>query len=383
MEQHFTNLFQKKPTILSTSPGRINLIGEHTDYNDGFVLPGAIDKKVTFLLAANQSMTCRVYAVNADEVMEFSLADMSSRKDWRWQNYVIGVVAELQAAGAALQGFDATFEGDVPLGAGLSSSAALECALAAGLDALFGLGLSGTEIARISQLAEHNFAGVACGIMDQFASVMGKEQQVFRLDCRSLEYHYFPMDLGDYQLVLLNSCVSHALADSAYNDRRNECEMGVELLKQFDPKIRKLRDVSMEMLEAHRDALPEIVYRRCKHVVQENERVLAACDALAAQDVVALGELLYQSHDSLSGLYEVSCEELDFLVDVTRAKDFVLGARMMGGGFGGCTLNLIKSQEVAMFLPEITQAYQQEMGITLQVYPVSLGEGSTAIPIQN
>lgn len=379
MRQTFTQLFQTQPQVLSVSPGRINLIGEHTDYNDGFVLPGAIDKKVTFLLAKNgMADTCRVHSLDMKQSIEFSLKDLNPNPAGGWQNYIIGVAAELQVNGAKLQGFDATFEGDIPLGAGLSSSAALECSLATGLNTLFELGFSQIELIKISQMAEHHYAGVKCGIMDQFASVMGKKNQVFRLDCRTLAYDHFPLDLEDYQLLLLDTCVEHSLGGSAYNERRNQCEAGVKLLKNIYPDILNLRDINPEQLAQHQGIMSETVYNRCLHVVNENERVNLTCQALTDHDMPLLGKLLYQSHDSLSNLYEVSCPELDFLVDYTRNIDTVLGARMMGGGFGGCTLNLLLSSEKDHFVEAISEAYFKQYGIHLKAYAVSLEDGAKA-----
>lgn len=379
MQQTFIQKYKTEPQMRSASPGRINLIGEHTDYNDGFVLPGAIDKKVSFLLAKNgRGDTCRVHSMDMNESIEFSLKDLKPNPAGGWQNYIIGVAAELQEKGATLEGFDATFEGDIPLGAGLSSSAALECALATGLNALYHLGFSQLELIKISQMAEHHYAGVKCGIMDQFASVMGKKNQVFRLDCRSHAYEHFPLDLKAYQLLLLDTCVEHSLASSAYNERRNQCEAGVKVLKHVYPDILNLRDVSPAQLEQHKDIMSEAVYERCQHVVNENERVNQTCQALTDHDMPLLGSLLYQSHDSLSNLYEVSCVELDFLVDYTRTVDSVLGARMMGGGFGGCTLNLILSSEKDSFIEAISAAYLTETGIQLKAYAVSLEDGAHA-----
>jgi galactokinase len=379
MQQTFTQQFQTQPQVLSVSPGRINLIGEHTDYNDGFVLPGAIDKKVTFLLAKNGlADTCHVHSMDMKQSIEFSLKDLKPHSAGGWQNYIIGVAAELQEKGAKLQGFDATFEGDIPLGAGLSSSAALECSLATGLNTLFDLGFSQIELIKIAQMAEHHYAGVKCGIMDQFASVMGKKDQVFRLDCRTLVYDHFPLDLKDYQLLLLDTCVEHSLGDSAYNERRNQCEAGVKLLKKIYPETLNLRDINPGQLIQHKDIMSETVYHRCLHVVNENERVNLTCQALTDHDMPLLGSLLYQSHDSLSNLYEVSCEELDFLVDYTRPLDYVLGGRMMGGGFGGCTINLILSSEKDAFIAAISAAYKAAYGIQLKAYAVSLEDGASA-----
>lgn len=375
----FFRQYGRPPQVHSSSPGRINLIGEHTDYNDGFVLPGAIDKKVSFSLGKNgHPDLCRVYSIDMDDSVEFSLTSLQKGVNGSWKNYLIGVAAELMVAGATLEGFDAVCTGDVPLGAGLSSSAALECALATGLNTLFDLGLSQMDLIHVSQMAEHHYAGVKCGIMDQFASVMGKQDQVFLLDCRSKSYEYFSLDLAGHQLLLLDSCVKHSLADTAYNERRSQCEEGAAILQQIYPEIVNLRDVTLAQLQHHREVLPDPVYRRCLHVIEENQRVHEACQAITDGDLPGLGTLLYQSHDSLSQGYEVSCPELDFLVDFTREKEEVLGARMMGGGFGGCTLQLVNSQEAESFIASISEAYQHHTGISLKAYPVHLGDGAQA-----
>lgn len=379
MIQAFLQQFGTQPQVHSVSPGRINLIGEHTDYNDGFVLPGAIDKNISFSLAKNgHPDLCRVYSIDMDDSVEFSLTSLQKVTQGSWKNYLIGVAAELIMAGAKFEGFDAVFQGDVPLGAGLSSSAALECALGTGLNTLFNLGFSQLEIVHIAQMAEHHYAGVECGIMDQFASVMGKKDQVFLLDCRTKAYEHFSLNLEGYQLLLLDTCVEHSLAGTAYNERRAQCEQGAAILKEFYPEVVNLRDVSLAQLQEHQAALPAIVYQRCLHVIEENERVHRTCQAISDKDMPLLGSLLYQSHDSLSKGYEVSCPELDFLVDFTREKEEVLGARMMGGGFGGCTLNLVQSSEKEAFIDSIAAAYLAETGIQLKAYAVSLEDGAQA-----
>lgn len=380
MLQVYSNVFSNKPRVESSSPGRINLIGEHTDYNDGFVLPGAIDKDVRFLLGKNgKGDHCRVFAVDMDEMLEFSLSSLKREEQGGWKNYIIGVVAELIKAGASLEGFDAVFQGDVPLGAGLSSSAALECSLATGLNKLFDLGFSKTAIAFIAQAAEHNYAGVKCGIMDQFASVMGEKGKVFMLDCRSMDYKHFSLPLKTYELLLLNTCVEHSLAGSAYNERRLQCEEGASIIRKKNASVKNLRDVDPEMLEGFKESMDPLVYQRCEHVVRENVRVQRCCEAIDKGDITAVGQLLYQSHYSLSRQYEVSCPELDFLVDFTRALPNVPGARMMGGGFGGCTINLIKSEGKEAFVEAISKAYSEKWGIDLKVYSVSLQDGAQAV----
>jgi galactokinase len=361
----------KNKTIVVQSPGRINLIGEHTDYNDGYVLPAAVDKKSVFHLTQNGSANrVNIIAQNMNETFSFDLSDFQPIKNG-WENYVMGVVRELQNLGAKIQGFDGKFGGDVPIGGGMSSSAALECSLAYGLNELFALGLDKWQLIKASQLAEHNFVGIKCGIMDQFASMMGQKNRVMLLDCRSLEFQYFPFDLENYQLLLLNTNVSHSLASSAYNTRREECETGVSILQKKHPEVKSLRDVSFDMLHASIADLSKTVFKRCKHVVLENNRVLEATKALNNNDFPKLGELIYQSHFSLQ-----SCPELDFLVQQTLDKEYVLGSRMMGGGFGGCTINLIKTSEVAGFKSKVALNYQKEFGKELTPYEVSIEDGA-------
>ena len=352
----------ENPTIIAQSPGRINIIGEHTDYNEGFVLPAAIDKKTVVQLKKNgQADICKFVANNVQESFGFNLSSFEPLESG-WENYVMGVVSELQKIGAKLTGFDCEFEGDVPIGSGMSSSAALECSLAYGLNELFELGFDKWQLIKACQMAEHHFAGIKCGIMDQFASVMGAKNQVMLLDCRSLEFEYFPLDLGDYQLLLLNTNVSHALSDSEYNTRRSECNQGVSIFQQKYPSVQSLRDATEQMLNDCAAEMPEAVFRRCRHIISENNRVLAATEAMKAKDFNKLGALIYQSHDSLQNDYEVSCKELDYLVELSRSKDYILGSRMMGGGFGGCTINVIEKKEVENFIKEASTSYKNKFG---------------------
>ena len=375
LTQKFINLYKTTPSIFR-SPGRINLIGEHTDYNNGFVLPAAIDKEIVFAIAKNNRKECRVYSLDLNETYTFSL-DQLKKQEHLWLNYIIGVVAECVSAGANIsEGFDCVFGGDVPLGAGLSSSAALECSLAFGINKLYDSKFTKTELAKIAQKAEHNFAGVKCGIMDQFASVFGKSNHVLKIDCNDLSHEYYPIDLKDYTLLLCDTNIEHSLASSEYNTRREQCEEGVRILQKYDNKIESLRDVSLELLEKHKSEFPQLIYQRCSYVIQENSRVIKTCLELQNGNLEEVGKLMYQSHDGLSNDYEVSCKELDFLVEFTLNKPEVLGARMMGGGFGGCTLNLIKSSEMTKFIEEISKAYKKETGIELKTYHVTTGDGS-------
>ena len=361
------------------SPGRINLIGEHTDYNQGYVLPAAIDKNIQLRISKNNQLTnCKITANNLKESFEFDLQNYQALNGG-WQNYVLGVVHELQKMGANILAFDAEFEGTIPLGAGMSSSAALECVFAFALNEMFDLGFDRWQLIKAAQKAEHHFVGTKCGIMDQFASMMGKQNQVILLDCRSLDYEYFPLDLGDFQLLLLNTNVSHALADSEYNARRSSCEEAVELIQNQFPKIKSLRDLSVKMLAEVENFLPDKIFRRCKHVVNENERVLLTTKALQNKNFKRVGELIYQSHFSLQKDYEVSCPELDFLVRETIALPYVLGARMMGGGFGGSTINMLEKAKCANFVEQISKKYKKQFGIELTAYFVRLENGTGAV----
>lgn len=376
IQQKFQELFEPTPPLLVRSPGRINLIGEHTDYNNGFVLPAAIDKEMVLAVARNGSDTCRLYSMDYDEAVAFAL-DQLEPTDKGWPNYIMGVVDQLQKAGYTLEGFDCVFGGDIPIGAGLSSSAALECGAAYALSELFGLNIEKISLIRYAQKAEHVFAGVQCGIMDQFASVMGQQGQAIRLDCRSLEYSYFPLELHEYQIVLLDTQVKHSLASSEYNTRRKECEQGVAKVKEKHPQVLSLRDVTLAMLEEVQQELDPVIYKRCRYIVEENERLLTGCELLAAGDIEGFGQKMYGSHQGLSQQYEVSCPELDFLVDFTKDKPFVVGARMMGGGFGGCTINLVAKENKEAFIKEAAQAYKQQFGIDLRAYEVAISQGTS------
>lgn len=371
----FHELFGKTPLIV-TSPGRINLIGEHTDYNEGFVLPAAIDKKIVYAIALNGTNTCNAYATFTGEKVSFSLDKIKPTPGWI--NYLLGVVYHLQQRGYDVKGFDCLVHGDIPVGAGLSSSAAVEGGLVAALDSLLGYGLERMEMARIGQIAEHTFPGVKCGIMDQFANLHGRKDEVMLLDCRSLEYQYFPFKFSDtYNIVLCNSMVHHSLASSEYNVRREQCEKGVEILKKFLPGISSLRDVTAAEVEQYKEHLPGKIYDRCLYVTQENERVLQATAFLKNNDLEGLGKLMYGSHDGLSKLYEVSCPELDFLVDCVRDNPDVAGARMMGGGFGGCTINLVRSAKVDSFVANMKKLYSNKFDEAMEVYVTSIEAGVT------
>lgn len=373
----FGNIFNTEP-ILVKSPGRINLIGEHTDYNEGFVMPAAIDKAIYVAISKRDDNEIHLYSESYKELYQTSLSTVE-KSSKGWANYVLGVVDQILKRGYQIDGFDLYLDGDVPLGAGLSSSAALECAAAFAIDHINNLGISKMDMALISQKAEHVFAGVNCGIMDQFASVFGKKDQAVMLDCRSMKYVYIPLKLDGYKLVLLNTNVKHSLADSAYNKRRAQCEQGVAWVKAHVPEVNSLRDVSLTMLEEYVKPKDSEVFAKCSYVVEEIERVIQAADQLAKGDLVALGNLMFATHDGLSKNYEVSCKELDFLVDFVRDFDGVLGARMMGGGFGGCTINIVKNEKIEVLISEIEKAYKNEFNVEPDAYIVETGEGSSLI----
>lgn len=371
--EKFIQLFGKEPLIV-VSPGRINLIGEHTDYNDGFVLPAAIDKKIVYAVALNGTRQCNAHAVFTHETVSFDLDKVVPTPGWI--NYLMGVVYQLQQGNYPVEGFDCVIAGDIPVGAGMSSSAAVEGGLVAALDEIFQYGMSRMDMALLGQRAEHSFPGVKCGIMDQFANLHGKKDQVVRLDCRSLEYEYFPFDFPEYRIVLCNSMVHHSLASSEYNVRRQQCEEGVKAIQTQHPEVKSLRDATMPMLEAVKAQLPAKVYDRCKYVIEEIQRVQDATALLKKGDLQAFGQLMYATHEGLSVLYEVSCPELDFLVSLAKERPEVAGARVMGGGFGGCTINLVKQDKVDAFRDFVTARYQQQFGKAPEIYVTTIENGT-------
>jgi len=359
------------------SPGRINIIGEHTDYNNGFVLPTAIDKKIKFSFKKNENSTiCNVRSVNFNTSFSFDLTKVEPSKH-QWENYILGVVFELQQLTNKLKGFDCVIESDIPIGSGVSSSAALECGLAFGLNELFKLKLSKQLIVELSQRAEHNYVGTKCGIMDQFASVMSKKDHVILLDCKSLEFEYIPISIKPYKIVLLNTNVSHNLASGEYNKRRVQCETGVKIIQKEHPHVASLREVTLDLLNEFESILDPTVFNRCKYVIEENERVKKAVNALKNKQLTTLGKHIYETHEGLKNLYEVSCPELDFLVEFSKDYKEVLGARMMGGGFGGCTINIIHEHKIEQFIEDISKAYFNNFNIKLTAFEVMPSKGTS------
>lgn len=367
----------KSKIVKVRAPGRINIIGEHTDYNGGFVLPAAIDKCQHLTLRLNGTNTINVGDVAVGDSFSFDLMNFERSDTRLWSNYLMGVVSELQKRGHSLEGFDAEFNGTVPIGAGMSSSAALECSFAFGLNELFDLGLSRQDLARMCQMSGHNFVGIKCGIMDQFTSLLGKKDHAIFLNCGDLSFDHVPIDLMDCSWVLLNTNVSHTLAASAYNDRVEECQSGVELLKRHFEQINGLSDVSVEDVNKYKTEFDDLIFKRCHHVVSENQRVVNAVEAMRNGKLETLGKLMYESHHSLSDDYQVSCEELDFLVDRTKDDAAVLGSRMMGGGFGGCTINLVRSSYVDRFVENMSRAYRAKFEIDLTPYQVIIEDGAS------
>ncbi len=368
-----------KPILKINSPGRINLIGEHTDYNLGFVMPSAIDKAIIFQFSKNNHPTkCNIYSEDMNELFSFDLTNVRKNKI-NWVNYLLGVVYGIQLVSEKLEGFDCILKSDLPIGSGLSSSAAMECGLGYGLNELFNLGLTKLQIIEIGQKAEHEFVGTKCGIMDQYASVMSEKGSALLLDCKSIEHQNVPINLDPYQLLLLNTNVSHNLASSEYNTRRNECAKGVKILKERLPEISSLRDITIDDLNLYGKYLPEMILRRCQFVVEENDRVLKTREALKNNDLIEFGRLLSGSHRGLSTQYEVSCLELDFLHEYGKTKSFILGSRMMGGGFGGCTINLIHKKNVHVYVAEISKAYKEKFNRDLGIIPVNLSSGTSII----
>jgi galactokinase len=378
VKQQFITLFPDAQPLVIRSPGRVNLIGEHTDYNNGFVLPAAIDKAIYLAMGRRRDNEIHLYSIDLGKTFSCTL-DLPKPVPEHWPNYLLGVVQQLQQAGWSPGGFNCVFAGDIPIGSGMSSSAALECATAFALNELYELQLDKLSMVRMSQRAENVFVGVQCGIMDQFASMFGRRDHVIRLDCQSLEYVYFPFNLEGIRIVLLDTNVKHSLASTEYNTRREQCEAGVRLIRAHLPDVSSLREATIEMLDKYVAPVDQLVDRRCRFIVRENARLLAATRDLFNGDLRAFGHKMFQTHDGLSRDYQVSCPELDFLVDQVRDDDAVLGARMMGGGFGGCTINLVKEEAIDHLVARIEPVYRAAMKKEMKVYVAQIEDGTSII----
>jgi len=371
--EKFSTLFGCDGEFFASS-GRVNLIGEHTDYNGGYVFPGAIDKCIMAEIKLNGTDKVRAFSVDIDEYVEFGLKEEDAPSQ-SWARYIFGVCRETIKRGGNVAGFDTVFAGDVPLGAGLSSSAALESTFAFAINELNGNGIDKFELAKIGQSTEHNYCGVKCGIMDQFASCFGKEGSLIRLNCKTLEYKYFPFNPKGYKLVLIDSCVKHELASSAYNKRRASCENAAAAIRKNHPEVDFLSDAKRVWLDEVREEIPQEDFLRAEYVIGEVQRVLDVCDALERDDYETVGEMMYQTHFGLSKLYEVSCEELDFLNKLARKMD-VTGSRVMGGGFGGCTINLVKEELYSDFVEAALAQFTEKFGHAPKVYDVVISDGA-------
>ena len=375
VRSRFIKHFDGTTGSIYASPGRINLIGEHTDYNNGFVFPGAVEQGIIAELKPNGTRKVRAYSIDLKDYTEFMLDDEQGPRA-TWARYIYGVCREMMALGVPVEGFNTAFAGDVPLGAGMSSSAALESTFAFALNDLWGENkIEKMELARVGQRTEHKYVGVNCGIMDQAISVLGKKGSLLRLDCRSGEYEYFPWNPKGYQLVLVNSCVKHELVGSPYNERRLSCEKVASIIAKKHPEVESLRDANYEMLEEVKPEITDEEYRRARYVIGEVARVLAVCDALQKDDYETVGQMMYETHYGLSKEYEVSCEELDFLNDVAR-EEGVTGSRIMGGGFGGCTINLIADELVDNFKKVVTAKFKAKYGKAPIIIDVVIGDGA-------
>lgn len=373
---YFQNAFGTTPEKIVLSPGRINIIGEHIDYNDGYVLPAAIDKIVCFGFKKNNTNTSKIIAIDLDDEFEINLTETPQLNEKVWTNYLRGVINQLKINGFELEGFDCVFSSNIPVGSGLSSSAALECGFLFGINELFSLHIKPIDIALMGQKSEH-WVGINCGIMDQFSSVMGIENKVIKIDCRTLEFEYHEADFSDYSLILFDSNVKHSLFTSAYNKRREECETGLAIIKNHFPEVSSYRDCTQTQVLSLRDKMSEDVFKRSHFVVNEINRVIKACEALDKGDIKGLGQLMFETHEGLSSEYEVSCAELDFLVNTLKTEKAVVGSRLMGGGFGGCTINLIQKGHEKEIKDKLSQLYLDRFGIELKIYDVKIGNGTS------
>lgn len=376
IKNKFVELFESEPLIIR-SPGRVNLIGEHTDYNNGFVLPAAIDKAIYFAISKRDDDIIKLYSYDLNDSCEADRRNIE-KPGQQWPGYLLGVVDQFNKRGYKISGFNCVFGGDIPIGAGLSSSAAIEAGLAFALNHINELNIDKLTLVQMAQKAENEFVGVNCGIMDQFINIFGEKGQVLKIDCRSLEYELLPFSFDNISIVLFNTNVSHSLASSEYNQRRIECGSGVEIIKSKYPQIESLRDVNREMLEECKEKMDEVVYRRCKYVVEENERIALACVSLGDGDLTYFGKLMTETHYGLSNDYEVSCEELDYLVELVKGQPGIYGSRMMGGGFGGCTINLIEKEKVKETVELVLNNYKEKFNREATAY-ITAPDGGTGI----
>jgi galactokinase len=378
LHRAFAESFPGRPLIVR-SPGRINIIGEHTDYNEGFVLPAAIDKAAYMALSLRDDDEIHIKAIDFHESFSVQAGDVQPVTGKSWPNYILGSAAQFTKRGVPLRGFNAVLTSDVPMGAGMSSSAAVECATVFSLNEVLHTHLDKLTMVHMAQKAEHEYAGVLCGIMDQFASIMGKKDHVIKLDCRTLAYEYVPFALHGVKIVLFNTNVKHALASSAYNTRRKECGQAVAWVQAAVPEVHSLRDVTEEMLDRYVLPQDKLIDRRSRYVVQEIQRLLTACEDLRHGDLRALGKKMMETHEGLKTMYGVSCRELDWLVDQVKENEAVLGERMMGGGFGGCTINLVEEASVEHVVAALTPAYEKAMHLPLTHYIASIENGTEVI----
>jgi galactokinase len=372
----FQEAFGSSAEKIVLSPGRINIIGEHIDYNDGYVLPAAIDKIICFAFEKNNSNKSRIIAIDLDDEFEIDLASSMELTDNVWTNYIRGVVNQLKRNGFEFEGFNCVFSSNIPVGSGLSSSAALECGFLFGINELFNLNIKPIDIALMGQKAEH-WVGINCGIMDQFSSVMGLENKVIKIDCKTLEFEYHNADFNDYSLILFDSNVKHSLMTSAYNERRQQCEEGIAIIKNNFPEITSFRDCNEQHVLGLQNLMSANVFKRCLFVVKEINRVILACEALDNGKIETLGQLMFETHEGLSTDYEVSCAELDMIVDTLKKEEAVVGSRLMGGGFGGCTINLIKKGYEEGIKKKLSALYFDTFGIELKIYDVKIGNGTS------
>jgi galactokinase len=371
---------KRRERVVVRSPGRVNLIGEHTDYNEGFVLPASVDKAMVFVVSPRTDGLCYFYASDLRDEFSVSISTIQ-RTPKGWPNYLLGVIDEMKKMGFDVPGCDVVFGGDIPIGAGMSSSAAVECGFAFALNSLFDFGISKMDLVKLGQRSENNFVGLNCGIMDQFVNIFGEDNKVLKIDCRSLSYEYFPFERKDLAIVLCETEAKRSLASSEYNVRRRQCETGVRVLQNHRPEIKSLRDVGQEFLNEHRREMEPIVFQRCAYVVEENRRVLKACEDLHRNDFRSFGEQMFRSHAGLRDGYQVSSPDLDFLVDSASSIDGVLGARMMGAGFGGCTINLVEQKSVEAFVSEIKDRYRHRTGTPNNVYVTHIQSGTCQLPL--